>query len=59
MNICIVGPSRSGKSALAHYLAIQSHMPVVDTGQVVRLTATKEDQVRLQAGGLSVRERRD
>lgn len=55
MNICLIGPARSGKSTLAHYLSVVTGMPTVDTGQVVRLTATPDDKKRLNKGQLSQR----
>jgi len=55
MNICLIGPSRSGKSLLATNLASRLKMPIIDTGQIIRLTADPEDQARLAAGGLSQR----
>ena len=57
MNICIIGPSKSGKTTLAYDLAhcMGPGATVVDVGQIVRITADEKDQQIINAGQLSSR----
>ena len=55
MKISIIGPTLSGKSVLGTALGAKYMLPVVDAGQIVRLTADPKELGTLQKGQLSDR----
>ena len=55
MNYCLIGPTKSGKSTLALHIAQNLKLTIVDTGQMVRLTADDNELKELAEGKLSNR----